>query len=185
MALIMDVAPPVRDSPPKKRRVSRSKLALGGCIAVILVVGLVLLWPKAAPNSPVPPQIRKTLSFPVYYPAQHKLPAGYSLDTASFHLAQPGVVVYSVVTPDNQRLTSTEEEQPERSIIDKFISGYIPLHTEVKTSLGQATFGAYGTGNNLRTVVSLPIDKGPWLIITAPASSSHADLVHILQALTK
>jgi hypothetical protein len=185
MALIMDVAPPAKALTPTKRRVSRSRLALGGALAIIFLAGLVFFWPNKTTDSPVPMQIRKAVSFPVYYPDQHKLPHGYSLDTSSFHLAQPGVVVYSVVTPDSQQLTYSEEEQPERSIIDKFISGYIPLHTEVKTSLGQATFGAYGTGKNLRTVVSLPIDKGPWLIITAPASSSHADLLRILQSLTK
>lgn len=183
MALIMDIAPP-RALPPR-RRLSRPALAVAGIMVVLLLAGLVFLWRPTATTSPVPLQVREAVAFQIYYPKQQKLPSGYSLDTTSFHLAQPGVVIYSVVYHGNQRLVFSEEQTPDSSIIDKFTKSYIPLHTALKTDLGQAEFGAYGTGKTLRTVVSLPINKGPWLILTAPPASSHDDLVQIIKALTK
>ncbi len=182
----MDVAPPTKALPPTKRRFTYLQLAVVGSLAAaLLAVGVIFLWPRKEAVSPVPAQIRKDVSFQIYYPKQQKLPSGYSLDTASFRLAQPGVVIYSVVSRDAQRLTFSEEQSPGRSIIDKFTSSYIPVHTEEKTNLGQAEFGANGTGSSPQTIISLPINGGPWVIITAPATSSHADLVHIIQTLTK
>lgn len=186
MALIIDIAPPPKALPPKKRWLSRPRLIEGGSLLVILIViALIFLNHSTPTNIPVPESVRKAVNFHIYYPNQQKLPYGYSLDTTSFRLAEPGVVIYSVVSPDNQRLVFSEEQKPEQGVIDKFTTSSIPLHTEVKTGLGQAEFGAYGTGKNLRSVVSLPINGGPWLIITAPSSSNHDDLVHIIQALTK
>lgn len=186
MALIMDIAPPTKASP-SRRRFSRRNLIIGGGVVVILVaVGLGAFFRYGrASSSPVPAQVRKAVTFPIYYPEQQKLPAGYTLDMASFHLAQPGVVIYSVMNQGGQRLLFSEEQKPDSSVIDKFTSSYIPLHTGLKTSLGEAQLGAYGTGKNLRTVISLPINRGPWLILTAPPASSHDDLLQVIRSLVK
>src|SRR5690348_12048184 len=102
MALIMDIAPP--KALPPRRRLSRPALAVAGIMVVLLLAGLVFLWRPTATTSPVPLQVREAVAFQIYYPKQQKLPSGYSLDTTSFHLAQPGVVIYSVVYHGNQRL---------------------------------------------------------------------------------
>lgn len=184
MALIIDIAPPTKALPPIKRRLFPLKLAVGSGLAVILLTALAFLGHGTTITNPVPATVRKAVTFEIYYPRQQKLPSGYSLDTTSFRLAQSGVVIYSMVNHENQRLIFSEEQKPGSSVIDKFTSTSIPLHTDLKTALGHATLGAYGAGQNLRAIVSLPIDKGPWLIITAPPTISNLDLQHIMQALT-
>jgi hypothetical protein len=49
--------------------------------------------------------------------------------------------------------------------------------------VGKALVGAYGSGKDLRTIASLPIPNGPWLIITAPSDINQADLEKVLQAI--
>lgn len=136
-------------------------------------------------TSLVPKNIRNSIDFPVYYPDIKKLPHGYSLDTKSFRLAQPGVVLFAVTYDDGKDITFSEQQQPSSNDINKFVSSYIPINTTLQLALGQAKIGAYGSAPNIRTVVSLPIHNGPWLIITAPSNVSHDDLAKALQSLTK
>jgi hypothetical protein len=93
-------------------------------------------------------------------------------------------VVYAI-QKGSQQLVFSEEETPGGNVVDKFTSSYIPLHNTITTDLGKAAVGAAGQGANLQTIVSLPITKGPWLIITAPADTKQSDVQQILQALTK
>ncbi len=154
-------------------------------LGVILIGGLswAVLSYKSA--SPVPAAIQKAVSFPVYYPAPGRLPAGYTLDSSSFRQAQAGVVIYSINHQGGQPLIVSEEDQPAGSVISDFIKSYTPLHTTQNTSLGQAQIGAYGQPPNLRTVASLPINNGPWLIITSPTDVNQTDLKQILQSLKR
>jgi hypothetical protein len=154
-------------------------------VVVVLLLGLIIfIQHRITAGSPVPTEIKKTVSFPIYYPEQSKLPPGYSLDNTSFRFAQPGVVVYAI-QKGSQQLVFSEEETPGGNVVDKFTSSYIPLHNTITTDLGKAAVGAAGQGANLQTIVSLPITKGPWLIITAPADTKQSDVQQILQALTK
>jgi hypothetical protein len=152
----------------------------------VLVVGLlsagIFLFSARAGTGPVPATIRNSVDFPVYYPASDHLPEGYTLDTNSFKLAETGVVVFSVLHSSGQ-LQFSEQQQPAQSVIRDFVKTYIPLHTSLKTSDGQAEIGSFGTGQNLRTVVSLPINNGPWLILTLPPSVSQKDLTTVVKAL--
>jgi hypothetical protein len=183
MAVIEDIIRPVPAAAPK-RRLSRKFLISGAVVFVLLAVLTIFFVHHLRSDSPVPAEIRGAVSFAVYYPEQSKLPAGYSLDTTSFRLAQPGVVVYSVKT-GSQQLIFSEEQTPGGNVVDKFTSSYIPLHNPITTDLGKAAMGAAGQGANLQTIVSLPITKGPWLIITAPANTKQSDMQQILQSLTK
>lgn len=169
----------------KKRAPSKRFFFVLGLVLVVaaLAVGLHAVLGRHA--SLVPKNIQKSVDFSVYYPDPQKLPAGYTLDTKSFKLAQPGVVLFAVTYGTGNNIVFSEEKQPGSAIINKFTNSSIPLHTDLKTSLGQAELGAYGTGENLRTVISLPINNGPWLILTAPPSTSKSDLQQILQTLTR
>jgi len=183
MAVTRDPTPPVKATN-SKWRLPRP-LLLTGLVIVILLAGIITFFvQRMADGSPVASDVQKSVSFPVYYPRQSKLPAGYSLDQSSFQLAQEGVVVYAV-EKGSQKLVFSEEETPDASIMDKFTSSYIPLHNTITTPLGKAAFGAAGQGDNLQTIVSMPITKGPWLIITAPAGTKQSDIQQILQSLTK
>lgn len=167
-----------------RRRLPLTWLAAATLVVIVVVFAAWLLQHRRPAVSPVPQQVQKAVNFPIYYPQPSQLPAGYSLDTTSFHMQDAGVVIYSVEYA-GQRLIFSEQAQPDHATIDKFTKTYIPLHTSLKTSVGEAQVGAFGSGNNLRTVVSLPITRGPWLILTIPPGSNHADLTQVLKALSK
>ena len=182
--MIMDITPVASPGPATKQRTRRSWAATSTLLVGILLVGAPSWYFLKTPPSPVPSDIRRNAGFRVYYPEQGRLPSGYSLDMASFRLAQPGVVIFSLQV-GTQRLIFSEEQTPDTSVMDKFTSSYIPLHTEIATALGKAEMGAAGQGAQLQTVVSLPISKGPWLIMTAPANTKQSDVQRILQSLVK
>lgn len=175
--------PHTAPSPARPARLMRWLWPLAG--ALLAAIGLAAAWLAWRPvsPSPVPPKVRNGVAFPVYYPAAAQLPPGYTLQSSSFRLAQDGVVVYSIGHSGGQALAVSEETQPAGTAMADFVKNYIPLHATITTSLGQAQIGVYGQAPNLRTVLSLPITKGPWLIITAPAGISQSDLKRIVQAL--
>lgn len=150
-------------------------------MAVILAAAVIL----SSPKNPVPRQLRKSVSFPVYYPVNGRLPEGYALEPSSFRLAQPGVVIFSISHTGGQHLIFSEEAQQPSGTVSDFVKNYIPLHSALNTRLGTAQVGAYGRPPDLRTVVSLQINKGPWLVITAPSDISQDDLKKILQVFSK
>jgi len=113
------------------------------------------------------------------------MPSGYRLDKESFRTAQPGVVLFSLSYGNGRSMVFSEEAKPAGDTIDKFNASAIPVHTQVSTPIGTALVGAYGSGKDLRTIASLPIKNGPWLIVTAPADINQADLGKILSSLTK
>ncbi|HSX36517.1 MAG TPA: hypothetical protein VLG13_00110 [Patescibacteria group bacterium] len=153
---------------------------------LVLILGGVWFYSHAiATSSPVPQDIRKAVSFTVYYPDQKRLPQGYSLDTTTFRQAEPGVVLFSLQYYNGKRMVFSEEQKPASDVINKFVTAAIPLHTELTTPLGKAEVGVYGNNADLHSVVSLPISNGPWLIITAPADINQPNLTRILNSLTK
>lgn len=168
----------------KKRALNRPILVL---IFVLVVSGLVIGMHDmfGGHTSLVPQEIQSAVDFSIYYPDSKGVPAGYALDTKSFKLAQPGVVLFAVTYDNGKDITFSEQRQPSSSDIDKFVSSYIPINTSLQLTFGQAKIGAYGSAPNIRTVASLPIHNGPWLIVTAPSNVNHDDLAKILQSLTK
>lgn len=166
-----------------KKHILSKKLFLIS-LAGLVVVGLLIGWYRVASHtSLVPEKIQKQVQFPIYYP--ETVPAGYTLDTNSFHLPEPGVVIFAVTHGKGVDIVFSEEQQPSGNEIDKFVTSYIPLNSPLQLPLGQAKIGAYGKAPDIRTVVSLPIHDGPWLIMTAPSAVSHDDEVKILDSLTK
>jgi len=156
-------------------------------VALLLLAGLAAIGfcKGVNHNGVVPKKIQNSVNFPIYYPDLKKLPTGYNLDPRSFRLAQAGVVLFTVTYGRGKDIIFSEEEQPSSKNIDKFISDYIPVNMSSELAVGQAKLGAYGPAPNIRTIASLPITKGPWLIITAPSDTNQNELVKILQALTK
>ncbi|HET9174067.1 MAG TPA: hypothetical protein VFN56_02160 [Candidatus Saccharimonadales bacterium] len=165
-----------------RKRVVRAGFLI---LSIGVVSGIVLFVRMMDTPSPVPKAIQQAVPFPIYYPVQHKLPAGYQLDNSSFHITDPQVVIYSLKDATGQLIIFSEEKSPGSSIIDKFTASAIPLHTTQHTALGQADFGAYNNGQDVRTIVSLPITDGPWLIVTSPQGDSQTDLQHIIEALKR
>jgi hypothetical protein len=183
MAVTEDIVRPTTMATSTRR--NNRRILVTSVTVVILLAGLTLFFiHNHRSGKPVPPEVQRAVNFPIYYPRQSDLPAGYTLDTTTIRLAQQGVVIYSV-KKGGQQLVFSEEETPDGNIIDKFTSSYIPLHNTITTDLGKAAIGAAGQGANLQTIVSLPISKGPWLIVTAPANTKQSEMKQILQSLVK
>jgi hypothetical protein len=167
------------------RLYKRIGLALAGVAAIS-----VLAWAsiagyhhfvggQAQPHSPVPLSIRRNANFSIYYPDQAKLPAGYTLNTGSFKFADNTAVIYTVSYGANKKLTFSVQKKPADTIIQKFATGYIPLHTNVTTPTGTALVGAIG----MQTVVSLPTKGNAWIIITGPSDTDQTRLTQVLRSI--
>lgn len=169
----------------EKPRTPRLKTGLSVISAIIILAAVVAAVLHGFSNGPVPRDIQKQTNFRIYYPAQNKLPAGYSIDKSSFRTAEANVVLFSLSYGNGRSLVFSESPKPSGDVIDKFNASAIPVHTQVSTSVGKATVGAYGSGKDLRTIASLPVNDGPWLILTAPSDIDQNDLQQVLQAITR
>lgn len=158
-------------------------------IVLLVIAGLGLAgwahWHKktAAPQPAklVPLSISQAVNFPVYYPDQARLPAGYVFDTNSFRSPVENGVNYSINYGSGQRIVFTLQPKPSDSELKTFNASYIPLRTDFQTGIGQAEIGTY----HQQTLASLPVAKGPWIVITAPPDIDQNQLKQVLQSLKK
>jgi hypothetical protein len=135
---------------------------------------------KATPPSPVPLSIRRGVNFSVYYPDPAKLPAGCSLNTASFSSGNQAVI-YDVLCSSNKKIVFSVQQKPTATALQGFYKNHLPLHNDVKTNVGTAAIGAIGP----QTVVSLPTNGNAWLIITTALPTNQTNLKQVLQTITK
>lgn len=148
-------------------------------IAIISVI--FTLFYAQRNKSPVPPNIKRGVNFQIYYPDQKKLPNGYKLNIKSFTKPRQDVILYTVYYGNGKKLIFSVQPKPSDDEIQRFYSNYIPLRNQVQLNLGQAQVGSYG--NPLKTVVSYPIDNGPWVIVTAPVDTDQNKLKQVLNTL--
>jgi hypothetical protein len=135
--------------------------------------------------SPVPENIQKSVSFPVYYPDPKKLPVGYTLDASSFKNPVKDGITYNV-NYGGGRLVFSVQPKPSTTELDSFTASYIPLNNNYQTPIGQAELGAYNNGGKAatETLVSLPTDKNVWIIVTAPYNVNQDQLKEVLSSLS-
>ena len=161
---------------------------LSGSLAVLLLALSWIIWglvQASQPLDPIPVSIISKVSFPVYFPDPSKLPSGFSLLKNSIQYSKPGVVIYVISNSLNQQVVISEQAEPAQSTIDSFLSSYIPLHATVSTADGEAQYGAMNQGKSLRSVISLPISNGPWIIATASSSLSRAEFTQVINSMIK
>lgn len=151
----------------------------------LAVAGLIggLLMAKQLPD-PIPLAIRKSVPYSIFYPDSSRLPSGYRLSQNVIHFAKADVVIL-MINYGSKSIVVSEQQPPDSSTINNFVAEHIPVHTTLPTALGQAEFGAYNSGNGLRTVISLPVPNGPWLIITAPPDAKRQTLIEIISSMVK
>lgn len=131
-------------------------------------------------SSPVPATVRKSVSFPVYYPSPAKMPAGYTLDLHSFS-ATSQTVVYSVTYETNKKIAFTVQRKPSDDELKLFHTNQMPLRNEVKVAVGTATTGSL----NNQTLASLPTNDQTWLLITAPIDIDQEQFRQVLRAINR
>jgi hypothetical protein len=167
----------------KKPRRNPKKAFLYLLILIILAAGSAGGWWYFTQRntSPVPKNIQKAVSFPIYYPDPKKLPAGYSLDTSSFTSPSKDVIVYTVNYGQGNKLIFSVQPKPSIQDINDFNSHRIPIHIEFQTKLGIAELGVIGN----QAVVSLPTNINEWLIITGPQNLRESDISPVLEILKR
>lgn len=149
-------------------------------VAVVVVAAAIAAWLLFVPRSPVPDDVKKAVSFPIYYPEQSKLPSGYTLDTKSF-TASDQVAMYIITYGSDQRLIVSVQKRPPEDEIAYFYKNTIPIHKDVVTVNGTAAIGAVGQ----QSITSLPTNDQSWLIIMGPPDVNKDELSRVLQAMTK
>lgn len=133
------------------------------------------------PASVVPLSIKAAVAYPVYYPDQAKLPAGYFFVASSFQSPMKNGVNYSINYGNSKKIVFTLQSKPSDSELKTFGANYIPLHYDFQTKIGQALIGAY----HKQTLASLPVANGPWIVITAPPDINQNQFKQVLQSLRK
>jgi len=131
---------------------------------------------------PIPTIIRNSVTFPVYYPDQQKLPTGYTLNLNSFGSPQKGVVVYTVTYGLNKKLIFTLQPKPSDNDLHTFYQNQVPLHFTWHTKVGTAIVGVL----RQQTFVSLPTtNDNAWILITGPTDVNQNQLKQVIQAIKK
>lgn len=179
-------AQPQTPAPPaKKVKKSRHKLWIVSVLSLLILIGFAVGgWTFThRDQSPVPKNIQSAVSFPVYYPEQKKLPAGYTLNLQSIKMPQSNGVVYSVDYGLGKKLVFSVQPKPSDAELQRFNASYIPLRNEYQTPVGKAEIGAYNSHGQLVTLVSLPTSGKTWIIINAPYDVNQDKLKQVLQAI--
>lgn len=155
-------------------------------LVITAAAASVLLIHNQKTKSIVPENIQKSVGFPIYYPDEKKLPAGYSLNKTSFSNPRNNGVTYFVSYDGSKKIVFSAQPKVSDQEMNLFYKSYIPLKTEVKTAIGKAEIGAYNNAGKVTTLVSLPTeDSKTWLVITAPADINQSQLKQVLQSLRK
>jgi hypothetical protein len=164
---------------------SRSK-KLWLAVLLVLLIGagtaaFIFFKPEKKPvyTGTVPQAIAQAVNYKVYYPEAAKLPAGYHLDNNSFKNPVKNGVAYTVSYGQAQHLVFSVQPKPSDAELQSFIANYIPLKLDFQTSLGQGSIGAYQG----KTLASLPLINGPWVVVTAPPDVNQDHLKQILRSL--
>ena len=166
--------------------INKKLLSIASAVLLVAAVmlGIWLYWhhnrlPALKQPNPVPSAVRQAVPFPVYYPDPEKLPAGYTLNQNSFSSPVKNGVTYSVSYGNGKKIVFSVQVKPSDTELQSFNSNYIPLRVEYQTPVGQAEVGAYHS----KTLVSLPIINGPWIVITAPPDIDQGQLKQVLSTL--
>lgn len=159
---------------------------MGLLLAVLLILlagGLGLFYIEHKNSSPIPTAITKSVNFPIYYPDPSKLPAGFNFDIASIS-SKNHVVVYKVTYGNNQELAFSLQVEPTASAISYFYSKYMPIHTNILTSIGTASIGAINTGQ-ISTLASIPTNGNTWVLINTYSKISQTKLQQVIAAIVE
>jgi hypothetical protein len=168
----------------KKRPLTRNIQIMIAAVIIIIIAGLIsILIVTNKPQNPLPASVVKAVPYSVYYPDTNRLPINFSLIRGSIKVLTGNIVVFSMLGPNNENIIITQQGQPASSVISRFISSTMPLHTLIGTPVGTATVGSYNFNHSLRSIVSLPVIHGPWLIITAPANINQGLLMQVVDSL--
>jgi hypothetical protein len=137
--------------------------------------------PMPAANSPVPRALAQSVNFPIYYPDPKKLPPGYVLIRNSFTSPVRNGVTYSITYDNGKKIVFSVQTKPSDNELQSFNSSYIPLRIDYQAPVGQAEIGSYHS----KTLVSLPVINGPWIIITAPLDINQNQLKSVLSSIRR
>jgi len=172
----------------RRNKIKKVKIwMLSGLVLALLAMATFIMinrtdHPKKAavvPAGPVPAQIAAAVPYKIYYPDQSKLPNGYTLDGHSFANPVKNGVSYAVNYGGGKKIIFSVQTKPSDNELQAFQSNFIPLKIDFQTPLGLGSIGAYRG----QTLASLPIENGPWIVVTAPADINQEDLKQVFRSL--
>ena len=161
---------------PKKQHLVRTLLIT---VLVLGILGGAGAWayPKYAHKNPFPADIRSSAAVGLFYP--QKLPAGYTINSASIHL-ENGVLTYNA-NNGSLRVVFTTQPIPTAFDYPAFKQKYLNNAQQISTVYGQAAVGQ-NQGRSLGSLVS----GNSWFILsTNNAQISQDNLRLIINSLKK
>jgi hypothetical protein len=148
-------------------------------ILVVVASGTALAWhwheAQLAKTTPFSRGIIASMQFPLYYPTQ--LPTGFHIDRGSVKVPQEGVVVFTMLGPNNAKLYMSEEARPSKYGIGNFYNNFANLK-EVPVSDGAIAVGRLGHGT---IEVASRADNKTWVITNTKASIPPDQLITMLK----
>lgn len=124
---------PARILQPAPKRKSHKKLIIGITL-IVLVFGLLLGLYLMKPKNPFPENIRKEISYPLYYP--EKLPEGYKLDKSSVKVESN--IMFFTLDNEDKKIIVSEQAIPSQPPDLANIQGF----KKFNTSSGDAVIGS-------------------------------------------
>lgn len=150
---------------------------------LVTLSGMGLLWfLLVAPRTPIPGEVQKQFSFPLYYPGQ--LPNQWKIDKKSFNTTSGNVLLYKAIdTVDkNKAISITVQERPDEFNFDVFYKQTLGDSTQFTTSLGQA---AIGKGPHDFKIGSLTTEQ-TWILMSSTSTKvSQSDVRILLSSLVQ
>ena len=162
---------------------SKRKIIVGLLVLFIFIGGAGAWTYSHRYISPVPKSAQESVSFPVYYPDQNKLPLGYTFNLGSFSNPRKDVLLYAVDYSVGKKIVISLQKKPSVDQINKFYLAFIPLTNQVNLPLGQARIGITSNQPDQKTIVSLPTNDGVWIIATAPVGVDQKQLNQVMSSL--
>jgi hypothetical protein len=153
------------------------KPILIGLIILFLIAGGVIFYFAYHSHSPIPAEVQKQVTFPLYYPG--KLPAGYALNKDSFQATSDAIVYYA--DKGNDRITISIQPRPQGFDFQKFYQQTLNNSEQFLTPLGQAGIGKAQD----RLLGSLATDES-WILVSSNSPGiKAADIRLVLSHLKK
>lgn len=175
-AFTPDSSGPERHQPKMRHRFNRNKrIVIAILVIAIMSVAAAVVIPRKA--APIPSEIVRRVTFPLYYPAA--LPKGYELARDSFSSTSQ-VVTYYVRYEGTKKLIFSLQPKPADFDFEGFYLKQLFGAKEILTPIGKATIGTMG-----ETTIASVVSDRTWILIQAPDGIQTAELEAIAKSLTE
>jgi hypothetical protein len=157
-----------------------TRASVFGTLIVIVIIGIgsaswLFLFNKHPDADPFTTSTLASLDFPIYYP--RTLPSGYRINPKSVTEPLSGVVVFTIIGPNNQKLYMSQETRPATFNFGGYYKAFANVH-ETTTPEGTIAVGYINKG--VTAIGSLATDK---IVVNTTTQLPLSDLTSLLNSL--